>query len=174
MATAEVTPTSIALSATIGGTKATHINLRLKEIPANKPDTQSVFAGVGQAALKFAKALSGSDTGWNTTTAAEVLIGVLAGVTLSTDGAVYTTPELRDVAHYSIFAKEIAFPVNALIARTFETAGLTVDDIPLEPYTMEAAELTAILSSVMAGIYFTHIAKIDGIRSSLLASLRLV
>jgi len=174
MATAEVTPTSIALAATIGGYKATHVSLRLSEIPADEPVAQDVFKGTTQAASNFVRALRGSDTGCNTTTVAEILAGALAGVTLLTNGAAYTAPELRDVAHFSNFAEEIDFPVNTLIARTFQAAAIGVDDFALPPHALEAAKLTGILSGVMAEIYFTHIAEIREVRSSLLASLRLV
>ena len=160
MATAELTPTRRALSATVEGGKAMRIILRLEEIPTNKPDAQGASAGIGIAAAKFAKAVSGSGTGWVTITAAKILIGALAGVTLPIDGAVYTTPKLRDVAHISVFTEEgDIFQVNALIQKTLDTAGLTADDIHLEPNTMEAAELTTVLSSVTAGIYFTHISR---------------
>ena len=169
MATAEVTPTSVALAATIGGYKATHVNLRLSEIPADEPVAQDVFKGTTQAACNFVRALRGSDTGCNTTTVAEILAGALAGVTLSANGAAYTAPELRDVAHFSNFAQEIDFPVDALIARIFQAAGIGVDDFDLQPHTLEAANQTVILSSVMAEICFAHIAEICDVRSSLLA-----
>ena len=147
----------------------------VEEIPANKSDAQGAFASVGLAAAKFTNALRGSDTVWDTTTAAKVLIGAMAGVTLSANGSFYTTPELRDMAHFSGCTEEgHTFQVNALIQKTFDTAGLTDDDISLEPNTMEAAELTAVLSSLMAGIYFTHIANIDGVRNSLFASLCII
>ena len=72
------------------------------------------------------------------------------------------------------FAKEITFPVNVSISRIFQAEGLDVGDFALESSTMEAAKLTTILRGITAGIYFTHIATIDGVRNSLLASLRLV
>ena len=160
MATAEVTPTSIALAATIGGDKATHVSLRLSEIPADKPITQAVFTGSSDAARNFVKALKGSVSDPDTNTLEEILAGALAGAVLSTGGKVYTAPRLRDVAHFSNFAQEIDFPVDALIARIFGAAGIGVDDFALQPHTLEAAKLTAILSGVMAEIYFTHIAVI--------------
>ena len=73
------------------------------------------------------------------------------------------------MAHFSNFAEEIDFPVNTLIARTFQAAELDINDVAFEPHTFEAAELTAILSSVTAGILFTHIAAIQDVRSSLIA-----
>ena len=106
MATAEITPTSIAVAATIGGDKATHISLRLSEIPADEPIAQDVFKGTIQAVSNFVQALRGSDTGCNITTVDEFLAGALAGVTLSANGAAYTAPDLRDVAHLSNFAEE--------------------------------------------------------------------
>ena len=88
------------------------------------------------------------------------------------DGKVYTAPELRDVAHHSDFTEDgDANQVNAFIQKTFDTAGLTADEICLEPNTVEAAELTALLSSVTAGIYFTQIAQLKSARDSLIASL---
>ena len=88
MTTAEVTPTSIALAATIGEHKATLVSLLLVKIPAGKPDAQDVldvFKGTSPAATNFVRALRGADTGRVTTTVAEIIAGALAGVTLSSN-----------------------------------------------------------------------------------------
>ena len=86
---------------------------------------------------------------------------------------VYTAPELGDVAHHS---DENIRPgqVNAFIQKTFVIAGITAEDVKLQANSLDAEELTEILSSVTAGIYFKHIASIETARNSLMASLRIV
>ena len=105
----------------------------------------------------------------------------MKGVKLEADGKVYTTPELGEVAHHSGFTEEgNTSQVNAFIQKTFDAAGLTTGGYHPRAKlhggrnSMEAAELMEILSSVTAGIYFTHIANIKSARDSLIASLRLV
>ena len=53
-------------------------------------------------------------------------------------------------------------------------AGITAEDVNLQADSLDAEELTEILSSVTAGIYFKHIASIQTARDSLISSLRLV
>ena len=174
MTTAEVTPTSIALAATIGGHKATFASLCLEKIHTGEPIVQDVFLGTSSAAANFIRALKGADTGCVTTTVAEIIAGALAGVTLSANGAAFTAPDLLHVAHFSTFIEQIDFSVNSLIARIFEAAKIHTEDVTVSPNSLGAAEMTEILSSVMAEIYFAHIVTIRGVSSSLLASLRLV
>jgi hypothetical protein len=123
-----------------------------------------VFKGTNPAASNFVRALRGSDTDCVTTTVAEILAGALASF----------LPMERDVAYFSNFIEDFDFAVISLIARTFEAAEIRAEGFTFPPSALGAAKLTEILSSVMAEIYFTHIAKIRGVRSSPPASLRLV
>jgi hypothetical protein len=98
----------------------------------------------------------------------------MTGVRHEEDEIVYTAPDLGDVAHHAGAPDIDASQVNAFLQKIFDIAGLTADDVKHKSSSMEAEELTEILSSVTAGIYFKHIASIKTARDSLIASLRLV
>ena len=130
------------------------------ETPAKAVDAHGSLEGDGHAAVKFADALKDAETAWTPSVAAGVLDGAMTGVRHEEDEKVYTAPELSDVAHHAGAPDIDASQVNAFIQKTFDTAGLTAEDVDLKPGSMEAEELTEILSSVTAGIYFKHIASI--------------
>jgi hypothetical protein len=160
MSIEELTPTRRALAASFEGARADHVNLRLQETPAKAVDAHGSLAGDGHAAVKFADALKDAETAWASSVAARVLDGAITGVRHEGDERVYTAPELSDMAHHAGAPDIDASQVNASIQKTFDIAGLTAEDVNLKPGSMEAEELTEILSSVTAGIYFKHIASI--------------
>jgi hypothetical protein len=96
----------------------------------------------------------------------------MSGVRHEEDGKVYTAPELCDVA---LLSEEYIRPgqVNAFIQKTLVMAGISAEDVKIQANSLEAKELTEILSSVTAGIYFKHTASIATARNSLRASLRI-